>query len=435
MREENKVIKSTKSTLFIDGYCKRCGLSHKIDDSKYGSPLGYRIDELNPKGKRGDIIPYEYLKEYDVPAHCPICYGDIFSFLDKSAYSTELKYLQEFIDQKKEGYYLEFKQKPNSTFDRTKVNVADYISNYVCVEKNIIYFTKLIEEISLALFRTTQEYYRNDEKTKTTVAKVCTEYPFLPLQVSVEDLNMKPPKKPELIDDSWLGISGLRSIKKVEQNTALMEEYEKSLKTFEKRLSEEQQRVSDERKAENLRIDIIRVKEIYKLIGETTGAKTNKIDFLREELDEAVNKLREFCRIKSEMLSMDIIYPKYCEFTIMATLDDYFKSKRVSELEGPYGAYNLYENELRANMVISKLEDIIGNLEAIKANQYSLYEAISGIETSIDKMSSSIGKISKDVESIKSNSAAIAYNTEKTARYAKVNAELTGAIMMMTAFR
>ena len=48
----------------------------------------------------------------------------------------------------------------------------------------------------------------------------------------------------------------------------------------------------------------------------------------------------------------------------------------ANTLSGYEGAYNLYEQELRMNIVISQLEDIYDQLEEISTNQYMLYSAI-----------------------------------------------------------
>jgi hypothetical protein len=62
---------------------------------------------------------------------------------------------------------------------------------------------------------------------------------------------------------------------------------------------------------------------------------------------------------------------------------EYLDSGRCSALEGPDGAYNLYESELRQNYIISKLDTIINQLDMIRENQYYLYTAMQDIKTAI----------------------------------------------------
>ena len=55
---------------------------------------------------------------------------------------------------------------------------------------------------------------------------------------------------------------------------------------------------------------------------------------------------------------------------------EYILSGRCTELGGFQGAYNLYEQETRMDIVIMQLDDIYEELEEIKENQYMLYDAI-----------------------------------------------------------
>lgn len=77
-----------------------------------------------------------------------------------------------------------------------------------------------------------------------------------------------------------------------------------------------------------------------------------------------------------ELYSQNIIFPKYRSLVAITMINEYLESGRCSELEGANGAYNLYEMELRQNIVIGQLSNIIGNLEQIRNNQYSLYEEL-----------------------------------------------------------
>ncbi len=43
---------------------------------------------------------------------------------------------------------------------------------------------------------------------------------------------------------------------------------------------------------------------------------------------------------------------------------------RCVAFEGHEGAYNIYENEIRLNVVIQKLDDVIQKLDQIQDNQY-----------------------------------------------------------------
>lgn len=55
------------------------------------------------------------------------------------------------------------------------------------------------------------------------------------------------------------------------------------------------------------------------------------------------------------LYEMGIIYPKYRNLVAVSTIYEYLSSGRCDRLDGPDGAYNLYEMELRQNIVIGQL--------------------------------------------------------------------------------
>lgn len=86
----------------------------------------------------------------------------------------------------------------------------------------------------------------------------------------------------------------------------------------------------------------------------------------RRTLESALNSLYD----------MGIIYPKYRNLVAISAIYEYLSSGRCNSLDGPNGAYNLYEMELRQNIVIGQLSTIIANLNQIKNNQFTLYNEL-----------------------------------------------------------
>ena len=80
----------------------------------------------------------------------------------------------------------------------------------------------------------------------------------------------------------------------------------------------------------------------------------------------------------------NIIFPKYRNLVAISAINEYLLSERCTQLEGADGAYNLYEMELRQNIVIDKLSAIVSDLEQIKQNQYSLYKELRKSNATID---------------------------------------------------
>lgn len=97
-----------------------------------------------------------------------------------------------------------------------------------------------------------------------------------------------------------------------------------------------------------------------------------RAELLRSELDRAVRTLKETERTLSSYYIEGVVYSKYRGFVPITMFCEYFASGRCSELTGPNGAYNIYENEIRLNLILVKLDDIISRLDQIQENQYML---------------------------------------------------------------
>lgn len=107
---------------------------------------------------------------------------------------------------------------------------------------------------------------------------------------------------------------------------------------------------------------------------------TQALTTYNKETQETLDKLAETeTSLKTSLYTLyskNVVYAKYRNLVTIATLFEYIDSGRCFELEGPNGAYNLYEGELRSDIIISSLSSIISNLEAIRNNQYTLYQSI-----------------------------------------------------------
>lgn len=130
---------------------------------------------------------------------------------------------------------------------------------------------------------------------------------------------------------------------------------EKAIATYQDNYDKEMQKYND--KVQQLKI-ILEQKQ------NTLKVKYTQLLELHNQTTEALDKLYSF----------DIIYPKYRNIIAVSSISEYFDSGRCDSFTGPNGAYNMYEDELKQNLIISNLEAINDNLESIKNNQYSLYE-------------------------------------------------------------
>jgi len=208
-------------------------------------------------------------------------------------------------------------------------------------------------------------------------------------------------------------------------------DYEKEKKRFEE---EKRQKIAD---AET---DVVRAEESLKNAKEARetalqSAKTPAkiaVELVDKELTDAAALLKSLYECRNGLYAFDVIFGKYRNVVALSTFYEYLMAGRCTQLEGADGAYNIYENELRTNMIIEKLDEI-------KDNQYMTYSALKAINNSLDylesTMSTALNSIQKDVAHIAQNSDVIAHNTAITAYYSKVNAELTNALGYMVAFK
>ncbi len=120
-------------------------------------------------------------------------------------------------------------------------------------------------------------------------------------------------------------------------------------------------------------------------------------------------RLSESRKVLKQLYDVGIIFPKYRNFVAMNMICEYLQSGRCDKLTGSDGAYNLYESELRARIIIEKLDDIIDELEDIKSNQYLVYSAIK-------ETNAFLSEISDEMESISESAHIAAFNSEVIAR-------------------
>lgn len=172
-----------------------------------------------------------------------------------------------------------------------------------------------------------------------------------------------------------------------------------------------------------------------------TEAESLALTFVRNEIAEAEESLVRALAFLQGLYSCDAVHPKYRNLLAVCTIYDYLDTGRCDGLAGPGGAYNLYENETRANVVIARLESIEGKLDDLIVAQYSAHAALTAIgravshlgikmQAAVDELHSISEKtdsLAGSVSSIEQSNKAIAYHTEAAAHYAKVNAEIAAA--------
>lgn len=129
--------------------------------------------------------------------------------------------------------------------------------------------------------------------------------------------------------------------------------------------------------------------------------KRQHID-LSKMLSESDARYKDTQQLLQQYYNLGYIYPTYRGIVPICTIYQYFESGRCSRLDGHEGAYNLYENELRMNLILSKLDDIIYRLDDISRNQMVLAQEIR-------RSDAKISEISKSLDSIEANTTVSRY--------------------------
>ena len=101
-----------------------------------------------------------------------------------------------------------------------------------------------------------------------------------------------------------------------------------------------------------------------------------------------------------KLYDVGVLFPKYREFVCVSQLLEYLLSGRCEDLTQDIQAHTIYarEQELRMNIIIAELELISEELDAIKENQYMIYNAIC--------------QANYLLREVKDNTAIAMYNTE-----------------------
>lgn len=186
------------------------------------------------------------------------------------------------------------------------------------------------------------------------------------------------------------------------------EEYQAKLQEYENNLGQYQLRLS-EIESENQKKRDMYEKQLVAYSEEVADYESRGKAVMHELFDAKWNLEEALISLYEE----GIIYSKYRNLVAVSTIYEYLASGRCDQLEGPNGAYNLYEMELQQNIVIGQLSTITEHLEQIKENQYTLYYEIQNANRNSESMLSSIGD---DVKFSAYQNAATAKNVE-TMRY------------------
>ena len=125
----------------------------------------------------------------------------------------------------------------------------------------------------------------------------------------------------------------------------------------------------------------------YATYQEQYKAKKELADSKKAELQSYLNELKQ--RL-ADLYGLNILYPKYHDWVAVCSFLEYFESGRCEQLDGPDGAYNVYEAEVRQNLIISELEKIGNDVNSLQKHQYQLYACITAANNDVTRILNNI---------------------------------------------
>lgn len=240
----------------------------------------------------------------------------------------------------------------------------------------------------------------------------------------------------------------LNKKKVLAENEALKEQYQADLQLYEDQVKiyeEEKVRLINNAESEMQKLKAIFEKAQMEYIqmtesnDDTSPAIVAK-GIIDKEIEEAEALLKKLYECRNTLYSHNIVFEKYRNVVALSTFYEYLIAGRCTTLEGADGAYNIYENEIRADRIIGQLTQVIDKLDAIKDTQYMIYSELQTINKSLDHLNKtmddalvSVQNMEKDIANISANTDVIAHNSAVTAYYSKLNAELTNSLGFMMA--
>lgn len=118
-------------------------------------------------------------------------------------------------------------------------------------------------------------------------------------------------------------------------------------------------------------------------------------ELLQREIDRLKLDMRDSEQRLAQIYAKNIVFPKYQNLVAISSLYEYVCAGRCSSLEGHEGAYNIYESEVHLDRIVTKLDQVIAHLDAIRNNQFVLFTAVQEINQQCERILQSVQDISQ----------------------------------------
>lgn len=178
----------------------------------------------------------------------------------------------------------------------------------------------------------------------------------------------------------------------------------------------------------NYQMKINKLKELHEQETSNYEAQFQVFQTLEKEAKQLSRTSTKTTQQLQKLYDQNIIFPKYRNFVAMAAITEYIESGRCNQLEGMGGAYNLFEEEIRLNLIIIQLNKVVESLDQIKNSQYLLYTQLSAANAILFNISRDVQSTLEEVKDIKADSEKNLTFSAITAYCSRVTAENTALI-------
>ncbi len=159
----------------------------------------------------------------------------------------------------------------------------------------------------------------------------------------------------------------------------------------------------------------IKNQEISEKNKQITNESDTRAKMISEEIEKSKRTLTETSVLLNNYYSSGVVYPKYQGLIPVTMFCEYLASGRCDTLTGHEGAYNIYENEIRLNLIIVKLEEVVDKLDQIQQNQYMLASMLEQNNRELQSIKSAVSMQTATLERIEDNTEVSNYYNRITA--------------------
>ena len=168
------------------------------------------------------------------------------------------------------------------------------------------------------------------------------------------------------------------------------------------------------------------------VLHEHTAFMKEGAEAISTSLTENEAQLEEAQATLEQLYAMNILHPKYRNFIAVTMLLEYFETERCDSLTGVNGAYNLYETELRQNLIILKLDEIVEHLDNLQATMYNCCAALTTLNQQMNQVQKQLGSISVTTDQQLAVQQQTMQLSAATAMYSAATAANTEALKYIT---